>query len=55
MMLTAYRLSGSRVYFDRSKECLLDMMKACKLRGEAGQEGMALAAPLLMVTLLNAA
>lgn len=51
---TAYRLSGSRVYFDRSKECLLDMMKASKLRGKAGQAGMALAAPLLIMTLLDA-
>lgn len=54
-MLIAYRISGSRVYFDRSKECLLDMMKASKLRSKAGQIGMALAAPLLMMTLLDAA
>ena len=31
------------------------MMKASKLRGKAGQVGMVLEAPLLMITLLDAA
>ena len=51
----AYRLSGSKAYLDHSKVYLRDMMKASKLRGRAGQLGLALAATLLIMTLLEAA
>lgn len=51
----ACRLSGSNAYSDRRKEGLLDMMKASKPRGKAGELGLALAAALLIMTLLEAA
>ena len=50
---TTCRLGGSKVYADRSKECLLDMMSACKLRGKTGRPGFAYAATLLMDGLLD--
>ncbi|KAL3132817.1 hypothetical protein ABBQ38_006743 [Trebouxia sp. C0009 RCD-2024] len=48
-------LGGSKVYVDRSKECLLDMMKASRLRGKPGQGGLALAATLLITELQEGA
>lgn len=51
----ACRLGGSKVYVDRSKECLLDMMKASRLRGKPGQGGLALAATLLITELQEGA
>lgn len=39
------RLSGSKAYSDRCKECLVDMIKASKLRGRAGIPGLVLPLP----------
>lgn len=51
----ACRVKGSEEYAELSKQCLVDMMKASKLRGKAGQFGLLMATALLIRSLLDSA
>lgn len=46
-------MNGSKEFAQRSKECLLDMMKASKLRGRAGQVGLHMATAQLFADLIS--
>ena len=43
------------MYADRGKGYLLDMMKACQLRGKAGETGLSVSTVILLMSLMDRA
>ena len=54
-LLLLCRVKGSEEYAELSKQCFVDMMKASKLRGNAGLFSLLMATALLIRSLLDSA